>query len=431
MSAGVCIMNKNGIALAADSALTVRGRGPQRIYNNGNKLFSVSKYQPIGAIEYNNAQFMGIPFEVIIKQFRIYIGNRKFETIEKCVSCFKDFLVKEPMLSQLAKYEKYFVERVAQDFIAGAGVDFNKLYGEAVEKNGSELKPEDLQSLLEQTVSISEQYVNALPELGTDIDISYIKNNYAEKIYEIIDNSFNFDLKTISNDIRLRLFNASIKIFEKRFDRAGYCGVLFAGYGEELLLPSACHFYIYGIINGVLISQPIEEINVTNEKSCAIIPLAQVDVMRIFITGLSDNILDAISKSIYSSIGEVIEKSCDEIQKKEIVRKCITSIKEKMALEFTQPVLSTVSAVPVQELTQFAEMLVSLTSMRRHVEDNMNLDTVGGPIDVSVITKSDGFIWINRKHYFDKELNPQYMFTHYNYGDKIVEKTKEEGDDEI
>lgn len=116
---------------------------------------------------------------------------------------------------------------------------------------------------------------------------------------------------------------------------------------------------------------------------------------------------------------------------KEIVRKCITSIKEKMALEFTQPVLSTVSAVPVQELTQFAEMLVSLTSMRRHVEDNMNLDTVGGPIDVSVITKSDGFIWINRKHYFDKELNPQYMFTHYNYGDKIVEKTKEEGDDEI
>ena len=176
---------------------------------------------------------MGIPFEVIIKQFRIYIGNRKIETIEKCVSCFKDFLVKEPMLSQLAKYEKYFVERVAQDFIAGAGVDFNKLYGEAIEKNGSELKPEDLQSLLEQTVSISEQYVNALPELGTDIDISYIKNNYAEKIYEIIDNSFNFDLKTISNDIRLRLFNASIKIFEKRFDRAGYCGVLLRDMGKS------------------------------------------------------------------------------------------------------------------------------------------------------------------------------------------------------
>lgn len=33
------------------------------------------------------------------------------------------------------------------------------------------------------------------------------------------------------------------------------------------------------------------------------------------------------------------------------------------------------------------------------------LETVGGPVDVAVISKGDGFIWLKRKHYFDDRLN--------------------------
>lgn len=36
-------------------------------------------------------------------------------------------------------------------------------------------------------------------------------------------------------------------------------------------------------------------------------------------------------------------------------------------------------------------------------------ETVGGPIDVAVITRGDGFIWIRRKHYFEPSLNPRAM----------------------
>lgn len=37
---------------------------------------------------------------------------------------------------------------------------------------------------------------------------------------------------------------------------------------------------------------------------------------------------------------------------------------------------------------------------------------VGGPIDVAVISKGDGLIWIKRKHYFDRDLN-QHFFSNY------------------
>ena len=65
MSAGVIIMNKNAIALAADSAVTIGNH--LAIHNSANKVFALSKVAPVGVITYANATFMDIPIEVIIK----------------------------------------------------------------------------------------------------------------------------------------------------------------------------------------------------------------------------------------------------------------------------------------------------------------------------------------------------------------------------
>ena len=54
-----------------------------------------------------------------------------------------------------------------------------------------------------------------------------------------------------------------------------------------------------------------------------------------------------------------------------------------------------------------AEALVNLTSVKRKV--SLEEETVAGPIDVAVISKNDGFIWIKRKHYFEAALNPQFF----------------------
>ena len=35
--------------------------------------------------------------------------------------------------------------------------------------------------------------------------------------------------------------------------------------------------------------------------------------------------------------------------------------------------------------------------------------SVGGPIDVAVITKAEGLVWLKRKLYFDAGLNHRYM----------------------
>ncbi|WP_157078620.1 hypothetical protein [Methanobrevibacter filiformis] len=41
--------------------------------------------------------------------------------------------------------------------------------------------------------------------------------------------------------------------------------------------------------------------------------------------------------------------------------------------------------------------IIHITSLKRKVEEG--LETVGGDIDVAIISKGDGFIWAKRKHY--------------------------------
>ena len=70
-----------------------------------------------------------------------------------------------------------------------------------------------------------------------------------------------------------------------------------------------------------------------------------------------------------------------------------------------------VGSLPVDELAELAETLVSIESLKERVTTDE--ESVGGPIDVAVISKGDGFVWIKRKHYFDKELNPAF-FSRFN-----------------
>ena len=79
--------------------------------------------------------------------------------------------------------------------------------------------------------------------------------------------------------------------------------------------------------------------------------------------------------------------------------------------EFVAPVLRTLEHLPKSELAAMAESLVNLTSFRRHVTPDA--ETVGGPVDVAVISRGDGFIWIKRKHYFQPELNQHFRANYF------------------
>ena len=95
--------------------------------------------------------------------------------------------------------------------------------------------------------------------------------------------------------------------------------------------------------------------------------------------------------------------------------KCGHEFKDELENEllsrFVYPVVAALDSIPKDELAVVAESLVSLTSFKQRI--SIGKETVGGPIDVALVTKGDGFVWIKRKEYFDRNLNHAFFANYF------------------
>jgi hypothetical protein len=98
MTAEVALLNKSAIALAADSAVTSSSAERQKIHNAGNKVFALSKRHPVGIMVYGNAEFMGVPWETVIKVYRANLDVRSFNSLSGYYDNLLDFLGGDDLL---------------------------------------------------------------------------------------------------------------------------------------------------------------------------------------------------------------------------------------------------------------------------------------------------------------------------------------------
>ena len=418
MSAGICIMNKNAIALAADSAVTI---GPHlAIHNSANKLFALSKVAPVGAIIYSNAEVMGIPVEILIKQYKRDLGQKAFDFLEEYVNDFISYLLCNKQLFHFAENEARYVNSVCLDFLNGLNGDYAQSVSRKLDEVKRELTPAELAAVQQSVISATIDFIDHLP-LIPNFDITgYILSNYSGEIKEHISKMFPWIMGNVLDNLTAKVCT----IFNKDFFRSGYVGIAFAGYGEHDIFPKMQHIHLSGIISNSVRYAVREQVVITEDNTATISPLAQTDVMQTFLFGINDGFINALANEIPKQIQNIFQSIDDgqfmEGKKKEVLGKLssatpniINQIVAKAQQEYLHPITQSVATLPIEELALLAESMINITSLRRKVAIDNNIGTVGGPIDVGMITKGDGFIWIKRKHYFDQSYNPQYFYSHY------------------
>jgi hypothetical protein len=92
MTAEVAILNKAAVALAADSKVTIGSGGNEKTYDSVNKIFTLSKRHPVGIMVYGNADFMGYPWETVIKLYRHDVADKPYSSITDWAKSFQRFL---------------------------------------------------------------------------------------------------------------------------------------------------------------------------------------------------------------------------------------------------------------------------------------------------------------------------------------------------
>lgn len=184
------------------------------------------------------------------------------------------------------------------------------------------------------------------------------------------------------------------------------------------------HLKLSGILNGKLRYEKVGNMDIDEIQTAAIIPLAQTDVMHTFIRGYNDLIMQQVAGTVPQLIGQRIDSmpnsTLDDGQKKQIKESFVgfqNDVAKKMQEVannvFVSPIIDSVTSLPIEELALFAESMINITSVRRRVAIDGNIGTVGGPIDVAIVTRGDGLIWLKRKHYFEAKKNPQFMYSRY------------------
>ena len=93
MTAVVGLLNKRGVAIAADSAVT-RSRGINRTKctKNGSKMLRLSNAVPVSVMLTGNGDYIDNPWDVIIRRYRQQRGDIKHATVEACMHDFFSYI---------------------------------------------------------------------------------------------------------------------------------------------------------------------------------------------------------------------------------------------------------------------------------------------------------------------------------------------------
>ena len=421
MTAEVAIMNMNGIALAADSAVTIqstdKGRSDVKVYNSAHKVFSLSKKFPIGCMVYNTGSFMEIPWSVVLKEFRRKNGKRDLSTLFDYADLLEEFLKKSIVPKDVE--EEHFLQ-VAYSYIYYEIERWDKSVEKIIEENGQISDGEIKEVLRNLVLPKLEEHEKECLAIGIKPkDFHSAKRKFSKSIKEIVKASF--EKRPVYQTTITAMVDSAIYVGLGR--KAGNeSGLVVCGFGSDDLFPSLRSYNIYRSYGDRLIFDKPNDESIDHGNHSVVKPFAQSMHISMFMEGLSplvknlmyNSVIPAITDDLPQHLISELLSSIPKAQKKEVKDVCrglggwIKDEIERLCEEkYVQPVMKAVSFLGVSELAELADSLVSLESLKKRV--TLSHETVGGPVDVAVITKGDGFIWIKRKHYFDKELNHNFF----------------------
>lgn len=419
MTAEIAILNKLAVALATDSAVTISaGKQEQKIYDSADKLFDLSPANPIGIMIYNGMQFMQAPLPLIISEYRLKC--REFLTVRDAAQDFLKFL-NEWAAGSPEPVVKYALVSVIEPALEIIQSNITNKINDIVREGITDDIGDRVKQAVDEIIGRIERNI----ELAEKSDFVGGAAPRITKARKVLIRSIVSDFWNTEDDQLIdRLADVAAGLLLVKVPSPNYTGIVIAGYGSAEKFPSLISFKIDGVVFDRLkfIETDFVDIDRAGDRA-RVIPFAQSEMVERFLFGLDSTIQKDMERFVKETVPEIrthilsqldmSDEDKDALTKKARVAEqaFVDGLKSEMFEEirssYRSEIEGMVEFMPKPELAKMAEALINLTSIKRRVSRGM--ETVGGPIDVAVISKTEGFIWVKRKHYFSPELNPRYL----------------------
>jgi len=435
----IIVMNRLGVALASDSAASVEVVDHMKVYH-ADKLFMLSQKNPVGIMVYNSASLLGVPWETILKMFRKQLGATTFASLEEYGDALIAYLDKNQKLFPQKTQDEFYLNLVDALYIELERKMFNDFQEMFLTASNED---QDENTLRKEIAKSS--IADALSEWKDASEDSRIPTSVGEtlaarlspQIAENIKKWFSV-WKLEQEETQALIELAKLVVSKDKFVSDTVTGLVIAGFGEAEHLPVMQCYELGEIFDGRLKYRKLPARKVDERTRSVVEAFADKRIVQGFLHGIDSSLAWKISEKVVYDVLALVQKIVGGIPRMSAksrqqylevaideARKDLGSLLDNIETfkeEYVAPMHKSIEYMPKGELAQVAAFLVSLTSLHKRMSSEEQ-ETVAGPIDVAVISKGDGFVWIQRKHYFRPELN-HHFFSNYGSGPGAVEVNK-------
>lgn len=417
MTSEVVLMNRQAVAMAADSAVTISGDRYLKTYQSVDKLFPLVDGQPIAVMIYNNAEIMSTPWETVISLYREQARGRSLETVAAYAEDFMEFLSGNPDLFPADHQDTEFFKVVAVVFTVIAE-EFDYQVENFQQSNAGRVT-DHISAMFEYVIGQIHADYQRYPDDSPRVDLpcfpggmaEQVRRRYGAEIDQLTDSLIGslrnaYPGLAVSDGTRNKLREIGVYAATKDAFFEHYTGVVFAGFGAREKFPSMRSYLTSSVILGILKRKRDRAADINSDSGPVFQPFAQDRMIRTFLTGMDQHLrMFIFSESLKLSMGLVTDvvgraPNLSDAQRDKIFKDYSQNNLQHALHEFfksidnyqyavhTRPILRAVNSLPKKELGETAASLIKLNSFQQKVMNSV--ETVGGPIDVAVITRNGG-----------------------------------------
>ena len=405
MTSQIVLMNKLGLAIASDSSLTISRGDNRRTYGSAEKIFTVGPEHKVAVLHSGSVDFMKHPFEVLLTEWRKSIA-RPLPLLQDYSDSFISWLSHRQDLFNQENQNDYQESNSQEYFLEVRRIILERLGSADI---GSDLWEED--STLDFVIHILNE---DLTWLDSQDDLSGLNEEWAKSRFSSLRDPFQKAIDYVFDDIPRsqaideKILEIAQKLLYKAIVSDDDARLAFTGYGEKEIYPS----HVWLDFKGVIADRPrfrhsSEKVDKDNDSWLR--THAQSEAIHTYIRGYHQSFLEEGKENLRENaealLNNIRSKLSTELfleveaeifaSRTESIENLSSSFVRNSKNRFVDPFTSTLSGLPSASLGKMAESLIDLQILRQSSQAIQ--DTVGGEVDVAVITLGNGFQWYRHK----------------------------------
>lgn len=413
MTSEIAVMNQRAVAIAADSAVTLIDGGTVVVRNDQRKLFNLLEGHPVGVMFFGVADIMGHPWEHLIEHYQKKVRPKPLDHLGDYAASYAG------MLDNLDEF--FPAERQKDDYKRLLASVFRYVFhlAQYLRETGDEAAPIGDTAILEESISRIWHDYQFRDDGTARADLACFPQGFAAKVTRdyatIIDELIAYGFAPFGlgpNSVR-QLKEIAVFCVVKDLFLEDVTGLVFAGFGAEDRYPVVVTYLLSAVVGGIVKRAQASIDVIDSEVRSKIRMFADSEVTHAFIRGidfgLERRVYGAMRMMLHSMVDQVVGAfgGVDPAQREEVRRRFQGDlvpqyldafrgmIGDYQQQAYINPVLRVLEIAARAELAETARELVSLNVFKKRIMAQKQ--TVGGAIDVAVISRESGFQWFTKQ----------------------------------